>query len=149
MVDFFRAQFAALPVAMELVPALGAENAVALAQQAMQLGGCDAVLVHPEFCRDRSPQVRCVCFEAPEGVCFAPPPALLLRMWSSGSQGLHLSGMHTSRKVRFLCACPDLRACTNLLPPVPTAGPGHAAAPAGPARAGVRLRARRPHEGAD
>lgn len=55
MVDFFREQFAGLPVAMELVPALGPENTLQLVQQAMGLGGCDFVLLHPEFVRDRSP----------------------------------------------------------------------------------------------
>ncbi len=55
MVDFFRQQFAALPAPIELVPALGLENTVALVQQALQLGGLDCVLAHPEFLRDKSP----------------------------------------------------------------------------------------------
>lgn len=55
MVDFFRQQFASLPAPMELVPALGVENSLALVQQALQLGGLDCVLIHPEFLRDRTP----------------------------------------------------------------------------------------------
>jgi hypothetical protein len=55
MVDFFREQFAQLPVPYELVPALGADNTIQLVQQAQSLGGCDFVLMHPEFLRDRSP----------------------------------------------------------------------------------------------
>ncbi len=54
MVDFFREQFAMLPVPYELVPALGVDNTAALVQQAAGLGGCDFVLAHPEFLRDKS-----------------------------------------------------------------------------------------------
>ena len=46
-------QFSQLPVPIELVPALGAENTVSLVQQASTLGGCDCVLVHPELLQDR------------------------------------------------------------------------------------------------
>ena len=46
-------QFSQLPVPIELVPALGAENTVSLVQQASILGGCDCVLVHPEHLQDR------------------------------------------------------------------------------------------------
>ncbi|GFR44466.1 hypothetical protein Agub_g5727 [Astrephomene gubernaculifera] len=55
MVDFFREQFAQLPVPYEVVPALGVDNTLQLVQQAAALGGCDFVLMHPEFLRDRSP----------------------------------------------------------------------------------------------
>ncbi|GLC48444.1 hypothetical protein PLESTB_000098500 [Pleodorina starrii] len=55
MVDYFREQFAQLPVPYEVVPALGADNAVQLVLQASQLGGCDFVLLHPEFLRDKGP----------------------------------------------------------------------------------------------
>lgn len=55
MVEFFREQFVQLPVAYEVVPALGADNTVQLVQQAAALGGCDFVLMHPEFLRDKSP----------------------------------------------------------------------------------------------
>nr|AER58217.1 channelopsin 1 [Chlamydomonas yellowstonensis] len=54
MVDFFHDHFAHLGASIELVPALGVENTLLLVQQAMQLGGLDFVLVHPEFLRDRS-----------------------------------------------------------------------------------------------
>nr|ABZ90902.1 channelrhodopsin-2 [Volvox carteri f. nagariensis]ABZ90903.1 channelrhodopsin-2 [Volvox carteri f. nagariensis] len=54
MVDYFREQFAQLPVQYEVVPALGADNAVQLVVQAAGLGGCDFVLLHPEFLRDKS-----------------------------------------------------------------------------------------------
>ncbi|PNH09255.1 hypothetical protein TSOC_004141 [Tetrabaena socialis] len=55
MVDFFREQFAMLPVPYELVPSLGADNTLQLVQQAAGMGGCDFVLMHPEFLRDRAP----------------------------------------------------------------------------------------------
>lgn len=55
MVDFFSQQFSALPAAIELVPAVGQDSIVQITQQAMNLGGCDFVLLHPEFLRDRSP----------------------------------------------------------------------------------------------
>lgn len=55
MVDYFRAQFAELPAPIELVPALGSDNTLQLVQQAHALGGCDCVLLHPEFLKDSSP----------------------------------------------------------------------------------------------
>ncbi|GLI59719.1 hypothetical protein VaNZ11_001663 [Volvox africanus] len=55
MVDYFREQFAQLPVPYEVVPALGADNALQLTMQAAALGGCDFVLLHPEFLRDKGP----------------------------------------------------------------------------------------------
>ena len=39
---------------MELVPASGADEAIMLIKQAVQLGGLDFVLVHPQFLSDRS-----------------------------------------------------------------------------------------------
>lgn len=42
MVDFFREQFAQLSVTYELVPALGADNTLALVTQAQNLGACRA-----------------------------------------------------------------------------------------------------------
>ncbi len=54
VVDHFRGQFAALPAPIELVPAMGADNAVMLCQQAMMMGGLDCVLMHPQFLQDRS-----------------------------------------------------------------------------------------------
>ena len=39
---------------MELVPASGADEAIMLIKQAVQLGGLDFVLVHPQFLNDRS-----------------------------------------------------------------------------------------------
>jgi len=55
MIEFFQQQFASLSAPIELVPALGAENTLALVQQAMGLGGLDCVLLHPEFLMDQSP----------------------------------------------------------------------------------------------
>jgi hypothetical protein len=55
MVDFFRQQFSLLTAPIELVPALGVDNTVMLVQQAMALGGCDFVLVHPDFLKDTTP----------------------------------------------------------------------------------------------
>lgn len=55
MIDFFKAQFAGLPAPIELVPALGGDNTLQLVQQASALGGCDCVLLHPEFLKDTSP----------------------------------------------------------------------------------------------
>ncbi|GIL89020.1 hypothetical protein Vretifemale_16924 [Volvox reticuliferus] len=55
MVEYFREQFAQLPVPYEVVPALGADNALQLVMQAAALGGCDFVLLHPEFLRDKGP----------------------------------------------------------------------------------------------
>nr|QCB66177.1 putative channel rhodopsin [Haematococcus lacustris] len=52
MVDVFRQAFTALPAAIELVPALGVDNTVALVQQAMAMGGLDCVLLHPDFLKD-------------------------------------------------------------------------------------------------
>jgi len=54
MVDYFRIQLSQLPAPIELVPALGIDNAVQLVQQAAALGGCDFVLVHPDFLKDMS-----------------------------------------------------------------------------------------------
>nr|AER58218.2 channelopsin 2 [Chlamydomonas raudensis] len=54
MVDFFRQQLSQMPAPIELVPALGIDNTVQLVQQAAALGGCDFVLVHPEFLKDAS-----------------------------------------------------------------------------------------------
>lgn len=55
MVEFFRESFAQLSVPYEVVPALGADVTVQLVQQAAMLGGCDFVLMHPEYLRDRGP----------------------------------------------------------------------------------------------
>jgi len=56
MLEFFRKQFAALGAPIEVVPAIGADNVLAMANQAMMMGGADCVLLAPEFLRDRSPQ---------------------------------------------------------------------------------------------
>ena len=47
-------QFAALPVPVELVPALGADAVLSMASQAGMFGGVDCVLLHPEYLKDRS-----------------------------------------------------------------------------------------------
>lgn len=54
MLEFFNSQFGSLPVQYELVPAMGLDNALQLIQQANALGGCDFVLLHPEFLQDKS-----------------------------------------------------------------------------------------------
>ena len=56
-------QFDSLPAPMELVPASGASNALALVQQAMQLGGLDFVLIHPQLLNDRSQVIRAQLFD--------------------------------------------------------------------------------------
>ena len=57
VVPYLLFQFSVLSAPIELVPAVGVENALLLVQQAIQLGGLDFVLVHPDLLHDRS-QVR-------------------------------------------------------------------------------------------
>lgn len=71
MVEFFRQQFSQLPAPVELVPALGVENCIALVQQALQMGGLDCVLLHPEFLRDKSPSGLVNCLHAANQRCIA------------------------------------------------------------------------------
>ena len=53
-VEFFRREFAALPGGpVVLVPALGEDIALQLVQQANTVGGCDCVMVHPDFLLDQ------------------------------------------------------------------------------------------------
>ena len=51
-------QFDRLSAPIELIPAVGADTAIALVQHAMQLGGLDFVLIHPQFLSDRSQVAR-------------------------------------------------------------------------------------------
>lgn len=46
-------QFFAYANAIEMVPAIGADNTLALANQAAMSGGCDCVLLSPELVRDK------------------------------------------------------------------------------------------------
>ena len=49
---------------MELLPALGMETGLQLVQQASMMGGCDFVLVHPEFLQDRTQNGLLMRYEA-------------------------------------------------------------------------------------
>jgi hypothetical protein len=42
---------------IELVPAVGGDQAIAVVQEAIQFGGVDFILIHPNFLSDKS-QVR-------------------------------------------------------------------------------------------
>lgn len=57
--SMFQMQFQQLPRVtfgqIELVPAIGEETAIHLTQQAQLTGGCDFVLIHPEFLRNTGP----------------------------------------------------------------------------------------------
>lgn len=74
----FQQQFQQLPSStfgqIELIPAIGEETTLQLAQQAMMTGGCDFVLIHPEFLRNsnllsklRGLGVRLVAFGPSQG----------------------------------------------------------------------------------
>ena len=63
-------QFECLSAPIELIPVIGAENTALLVQQAVQMGGLDFVLIHPQFLSDRS-QVG--AREGGEGVHAHPP----------------------------------------------------------------------------
>lgn len=58
LVDFFRQQFASLPAAFEVYPAVGPDMCIQLAQQGLQMGGTsfvDFVLLAPDFLHNKSP----------------------------------------------------------------------------------------------
>ncbi len=54
LVDLITAEFNQLPTSIELVPALGSENTLLIVNQAIEMGGLDFVLMHPDFLKDTS-----------------------------------------------------------------------------------------------
>lgn len=48
-------QFASYTPSVDMIPAVGVDNILAMANQALGNGGCDCVLLAPELVRDNGP----------------------------------------------------------------------------------------------